>query len=121
MGNQKDYKRLSAQKFYAVVALLGIVVAGYFVTSLSDGVSAYLLWLLSTSIVTFLLYGYDKMQSQRAGGRVPEVIFHGLALTGGFIGALVGRSVFRHKTQKPIFLSIIILATLMHVAAYFYL
>ncbi len=121
MGNQKDYKRLSAQKFYAVVALLGIVVAGYFVTSLSDGVSAYLLWLLSTSIVTFLLYGYDKMQSMRSGGRVPEIILHGLALIGGFAGALAGRSVFRHKTQKPIFLVIIILAAVINVVAYFYL
>ena len=100
---QKNHKIVSAQKFYAGVVVLGIVAVGCIVIFLSDGISAYPLWLLSTSIVAFLLYGYDKMQSQRAGGRVPEVIFHGLALTGGFIGALVGRSVFRHKTQKPVF------------------
>ena len=121
MQGQKNYKSLSAQKFYALVALIGIVVVGYFVTSLSDGMSAYLLWMLSTSTVTFLLYGYDKMQSRRSGGRVPEIIFHGLALIGGFAGALAGRTLFRHKTQKPIFLVIITLSALINIAAYFYL
>ena len=114
---RKNYKKASSQKFYALLAAAGIIAVGSSAIFFSGRISVYPLWLLSTSIVTFFLYGYDKMQSQNGGGRMPEVIFHVLTLIGGFPGAFAGRSVFRHKTLKPAFLAIIITATLIHAAA----
>jgi uncharacterized membrane protein YsdA (DUF1294 family) len=63
----------------------------------------YLIWLAILSVVTFFLYGFDKAHSKTDGWRVPEVVLHGLALAGGFIGGWAGRSIFRHKTRKGFF------------------
>jgi uncharacterized membrane protein YsdA (DUF1294 family) len=74
----------------------------------------YLIWLFVVSVITFLLYGYDKAQSKMGGRRVPEIVLHGFALLGGFPGGWAGRSVFRHKTKKGIFLFVLTVSTLFH-------
>jgi len=74
----------------------------------------YLIWLAVMSFITFLLYGFDKAQSRRHGWRIPEIVLHAAALAGGFSGGWTGRAVFRHKTQKGIFVFLLIISTLIH-------
>ena len=74
----------------------------------------YSIWLAIASGITFLLYGFDKTQSKNGGWRVPEVILHGLALAGGFPGGWAGRSIFRHKTKKGIFVFVLAVNTAIH-------
>jgi uncharacterized membrane protein YsdA (DUF1294 family) len=81
----------------------------------------YWIWLAAASIITFLLYGCDKFLSKSGGWRVPEVVLHGLALSGGFPGGWLGRSLFRHKTKKWFFLFILIISTLIHLALIYWL
>jgi uncharacterized membrane protein YsdA (DUF1294 family) len=50
--------------------------------------------------VTFLFYGYDKMQARNLEWRVKEVTLHTLAMVGGWPGALAGMHYFQHKTRK---------------------
>ncbi|CAG5172910.1 uncharacterized protein ALTATR162_LOCUS7544 [Alternaria atra] len=50
--------------------------------------------------VTFLFYGYDKMQARNLEWRVKEVTLHTLAAVGGWPGALAGMHYFQHKTRK---------------------
>jgi len=69
----------------------------------------YLIWLIAASLITFILYGFDKSQSKRKGRRVPEYTLHVLALAGGFMGGWAGRSLFHHKTKKGIFLFVLFL------------
>ncbi|UCD09082.1 MAG: DUF1294 domain-containing protein [Dehalococcoidales bacterium] len=80
------------------------------------GWKIYLVWLAAASIITFIVYGYDKIQAKRTGRRVPEKYLHWLALSGGFPGAWLGRSVFRHKTSKGVFLFFLVISTLIHLA-----
>jgi uncharacterized membrane protein YsdA (DUF1294 family) len=79
-----------------------------------NGWQIYLVWLAAASVITFILYGYDKAQAKRNGRRVPEKYLHWLAFLGGFPGGWLGRSVFRHKTRKGIFLSVLVISTVMH-------
>jgi len=109
------------KKYYMWVAVVGIAIVIALIFYITGGFSPYLLWLASTSIVTFLLYGFDKIQAKRDGGRVPEIILHSLALVGGFIGGWAGHFVFRHKTRKLVFLIVLVLATTLHVGLYYYL
>jgi uncharacterized membrane protein YsdA (DUF1294 family) len=75
----------------------------------------YFLWLAVTSIATFSLYGFDKSRASVPGAdRVPERTLHLLSLVGGFAGGWLGRLVFRHKTQKPIFAVVLAIATIVH-------
>ncbi len=62
-----------------------------------------LLLAIPLNILTFLLFGYDKLQAKQGGWRIPERVLLGLSLFGGGIGALAGMQVFRHKTRKNIF------------------
>ncbi len=54
--------------------------------------------------VTFIMYGYDKMQARNLEWRVKEVTLHLLALMGGWPGSLVAMHFFQHKTRKTAFL-----------------
>ncbi len=71
----------------------------------------FVAWMLAWSVVTLGLYGYDKAQAKMGGGRVPEIVLHMLALVGGVWGAWLGMILFRHKTRKPVFKIVLILAT----------
>jgi uncharacterized membrane protein YsdA (DUF1294 family) len=82
----------------------------------------YFLWLGVTSIATFALYGFDKSRATVPGAdRVPERTLHFCSLVGGFAGGWLGRVVFRHKTQKPIFAVILAVATIVHCVLGFWL
>ena len=63
----------------------------------------YILAVFVLSVVSFLLYGWDKRQAQNDGWRVPEKNLHLLSFFGGWPGALLGQKTFRHKTQKQSF------------------
>jgi uncharacterized membrane protein YsdA (DUF1294 family) len=60
----------------------------------------YLIWVLLMSIATLLAYRWDKREAQTRGRRIPELRLHLLSLLGGWPGALLGRTLFRHKTRK---------------------
>ena len=96
-------------------ALVGAVIAGVaaFVLLWWLGLSPLIAWMAGWSIPAVAMYGIDKRQAQNDGWRVPEVILHGLALIGGVVGAWAGRAVFRHKTQKPVFLIVLAAASLL--------
>ncbi len=81
----------------------------------------YWIWLAIASGITFLLYGFDKAQSKMGGWRVPEVVLHGLALSGGFPGGWAGRSMFRHKTKKGFFVFVLAVSTAIHLGLGYWL
>ena len=45
--------------------------------------------LASLSIVTFLFYGFDKLTAKFEKQRIPEIVFHALALAGEGASVLV--------------------------------
>lgn len=86
------------------VASLLLFLAGWLAISLPW----WTLWLAAWGFVTFALYGYDKAQAERSGGRVPELVLHGMALAGGVTGGWLGRALFRHKTLHRSFLAVLV-------------
>ncbi|MCU0705101.1 MAG: DUF1294 domain-containing protein [Fimbriiglobus sp.] len=60
----------------------------------------YLAVLLSMSIVTTLIYWWDKRRAEAGTGRVPEKTLHLLAFLGGWPGAWWAQRQLRHKTRK---------------------
>ena len=58
-----------------------------------------LYYLAAVNIVTFLIYGIDKLRAKRGAWRVPEKTLFVLPLFGGSVGAIAGMKVFHHKTK----------------------
>ncbi|MBM3115816.1 DUF1294 domain-containing protein [Jeongeupia naejangsanensis] len=70
--------------------------------------------MLAASTVAFVCYGYDKWRARAGGWRVSEAMLQMLALAGGWPGAWLGQRAFRHKTGKPGFRRIFLLAALLN-------
>ena len=69
---------------------------------------------LVLSILTFLLFDYDKNAARMNQWRIPEKVLLGLSILGGAAGGLLGMQVFRHKTRKNYFWIILIAAACVH-------
>lgn len=62
-----------------------------------------LLWVLLWNIIAFVLMGVDKWKAAHEGWRIRERTLFLSAVLGGSVGALMGMSLFRHKTQHRSF------------------
>ncbi len=71
---------------------------------------------LGATVITFLVFGFDKLAARKSWRRIPEKTLHLLSFAGGFIGALFGRTYFRHKTTRAKFLIIPVVAAIVHAA-----
>lgn len=60
-------------------------------------------YLIGINLLGFIVMGVDKQKAKRQAWRIPEATLFSIALFGGSIGSLLGMHVFRHKTQKPLF------------------
>lgn len=77
-----------------------------------------MLVLIGINVIAFLAFGWDKWQSTRPGAsRIAERTLIALALLGGALGALLGQQVFRHKTQKQPFRTLLWLAAGINILA----
>ncbi|WP_294748772.1 DUF1294 domain-containing protein [uncultured Prevotella sp.] len=65
--------------------------------------NALLYYLIVINVVTFLVYGIDKVKAKRGYWRISEVTLLMLAVIGGSIGALFGMKVWHHKTMHKKF------------------
>lgn len=54
---------------------------------------------LALNVVTFIVYGVDKLKAKKHWWRIPEATLLLLAALGGSIGAWAGMKVWHHKTQ----------------------
>src|ERR1700754_3678820 len=77
------------------IAVVAVVVA--------TRVSVVVAYVLGFGLITFLTYGYDKLQAIRGGRRVPERTLLMLALIGGALGGWAGMLIWRHKTTHASF------------------
>ena len=59
----------------------------------------YLLYLLSLSLITFVLYAADKSKARRGAWRISEKTLLLSGFLGGAVGALLAMKLFRHKTK----------------------
>lgn len=58
------------------------------------------------SLITFILYGIDKLKAQSGGWRISEKILLGFSILGGAIGGFGAMAVFRHKTRHWYFYAV---------------
>lgn len=75
-----------------------------------------LLLLIAVNLVSFALYGLDKVKAKRGLWRIRESTLLLVAALGGSLGALLGMELFRHKTKHWTFKILIPLFLLLHIS-----
>lgn len=72
--------------------------------------------LVCLNIITFLLYGWDKLCAIRHSWRVPEKILLFFAFAFGSVGAYLAMQIFRHKTKHKKFYILVPIFMIIHIA-----
>lgn len=62
-----------------------------------------LYYIVIINILTFIVYGIDKLKAKKGKWRIPESTLLLLAIIGGSIGAWFGMKVWHHKTMHKKF------------------
>ena len=57
-----------------------------------------IIYLVITNVVTFFMFGINKLKAKKSKWRIREAALLGLAVLGGSIGAWLGMKVWHHKT-----------------------
>ncbi|MBH1987217.1 MAG: cold shock and DUF1294 domain-containing protein [Burkholderiales bacterium] len=73
---------------------------------------------LGASVLAFVLYASDKAAAQRNAWRVSEQTLHGVAILGGWPGALLAQQWLRHKSVKAEFRATFWFTVLVNVSAF---
>jgi len=76
---------------------------------------------LAGSIITFVVYAFDKSAAQRGEWRTSEGTLHLLSLVGGWPGAIFAQQKLRHKSQKQEFRFVFWITVLLNVGAFSWL
>ena len=77
---------------------------------------AILLLLVAVNLVSFTLYGLDKLKAKKGLWRIRESTLLLIAALGGSVGALLGMEVFRHKTKHWQFKVLVPVFLVLHIA-----
>ena len=70
---------------------------------MSNLTNILIIYLIAINVVTFFVYGIDKLKAKRSMWRVREAALLLLAALGGSIGAWMGMKVWHHKTMHKKF------------------
>ena len=55
--------------------------------------------LVTMSMISLILYGVDKLSSERGGSRIPEIVLIVFSAFGGVGGMILGMVCFNHKSN----------------------
>lgn len=109
-------------KVYAIIAfVIAIILA--LLLAFGAALDPLLSWLISITLVTFAMFGFDKAMAKANKARIPESVLLALTFAGGTVGALLGRYMFNHKTSKKSFRAkfwVVVLVQIVIIIAYYY-
>lgn len=77
--------------------------------------------IIAVNVITFVVYGIDKLKAKKGKRRVSEATLLLLAIVGGSVGAWCGVKVWHHKTMHVKFKYGIPLIMAMHAVLLVYL
>lgn len=67
---------------------------------ISGNQTGIIVYLFGINLVALIFYGIDKRRAVRHQWRIPESTLLLLAAVGGGVGALLGMTLWHHKTRK---------------------
>ena len=82
--------------------------------------SKLIIYIVIINIVSFIIYGIDKLLAIKQLSRISETTLLTLSLIGGSIGSLLGMIIFHHKTKKIKFIILNPIILILQIIILFY-
>ena len=73
-------------------------------------------YLLIINVITFVVYGLDKLFAIKHKRRIRIITLLGLAFIGGELGGLLAMKIFHHKSRKWYFYVVFAAGIILHIA-----
>ena len=103
-----------------VVAVCFLIIVG--ISVLSARIPLHILALyVAASLLTFIMYAWDKSAARSGEWRTQESTLHLMSLAGGWPGALIAQQKLRHKTKKQSFRLVFWVTVLLNCGAFAWL
>jgi uncharacterized membrane protein YsdA (DUF1294 family)/cold shock CspA family protein len=103
-----------------VVAVCFLIIVG--ISVLSARIPLHILALyVAASLLTFIMYAWDKSAAKSGEWRTQESTLHLMSLAGGWPGALIAQQKLRHKTKKQSFRLVFWVTVLLNCGAFVWL
>ncbi|MBE0491264.1 MAG: DUF1294 domain-containing protein [Sulfurospirillum sp.] len=97
---------------FRILFLFAFVFIAYFGNNTLPNIPVVLWYLVSINIFAFFLTAIDKLNAIKNAKRVSEANFIFFAIAGGVLGILLSMFAFKHKIQKKVFLTVLLLIAL---------
>lgn len=116
---KKPTNRQSIQTLVIVAALFLVIIS---VSLLTNRVSLLIPGIyIGMSLLTFIIYAFDKSAAKKGTWRIKEKTLHLLSLACGWPGALIAQQKLRHKSRKVSFQIVFWLTVLLNSGALIWL
>ncbi|GHF98095.1 cold shock and DUF1294 domain-containing protein [Thalassotalea marina] len=76
---------------------------------------------LGLSLITFIIYAFDKSKAQSGAWRTPESTLHLFSIAGGWPGAAIAQQTLRHKSKKKEFRFVYWMTVIINIGAFAWL
>lgn len=122
VGDSKaDSKQIIKRDNIDLILIFGLIL--FLIIAIENGEISNQIgyWYLVISVVTFLIYGKDKLAAKLSWWRTSEATLHLLSLIGGWPGAIVAHRFLKHKSIKKEFRTRFWLTVLINIVILFYL
>ena len=83
---------------------------------MAESAKRLLIWYGAVSLLTLILFAWDKLMAVKGRRRIPEGALLSASLLGGGAGGLLGMYLFRHKTRKTGFRIFVPLSLFLQIA-----
>ena len=78
-----------------------------------------LIYFVLINLISFVLFFIDKQKAKKDRWRIEEKTLHIWSFLGGAAGSLAAMMIFHHKTRKPVFVAITLIALLVNIFIYY--
>lgn len=80
-----------------------------------DRIKYVIIYFVLINIISFFLFFIDKQKAKREKWRIKEKTLHISSFLGGTLGSIAAMILFHHKTKKPAFVVITVLALILNI------
>ena len=106
---------------YRIIFMLFLAISSFTLNYFLPSIHVVTWYLISINLFTFFVFMIDKYHAKKDRKRTSEMTLHLFSLAGGIFGAITAMIIFKHKTNKKLFLTYQGIITLLWIVFLYYI